>query len=815
MLVLAWPCAPALAAQSAQSRTASMAINLPLKFAGIYQGDITAEVSSSGEVALDVQRFITLLGPRITADASATLRASATQAGAAPLGAFQTIGIVVEYDPTTLEIAVSIPVEKQGAQRLALQESGQRELPKPTILEAPVAATAILRGQRRYRWATGDGVSELEPVEVAADIAANFGGADGVHVFSQIGFRGGRGTGFERGNLLFVHDDLRRAIRYSGGDVAPQSAGFQTAPLIGGLSVERQFGTIQPFRNVRPSGQFSFILDRAASVDVVVNGAVLRTLRLDAGQYSLADFPFFNGLNQVELYVVDGAGRRLLTSFSQYFSARLLDPGIFEFGAAAGVLQSQESGSGPGKSERYLRDQPAFSGYVRRGITSNLTAGANLQAGRQQFMAGLEAAVATPVGTIGVLASMSHHPTLGRGRAALFSYEGSAQKLGFLTRPQVNFELQTIGRGFAPLQLTTPVNRYRMTMQARLATQLPGQFSFGVSTARFVGRDSEPDQTRYAATVGRRFGPMNLTAAYEKVVSTGPQRQQYLLLTLAAPFGRTSAIRSTYDTRGRLGSVEFSRFQADEIDSVGMRLALSRGKSGFNGAGELSYNHNRFSTIIQHSLIAEPNLGRIRGQETSLSVATQVAFADGQFAFGRPVGPRFAIVSAHPTLADSVVAIRQGSGRDKPQARTGFFGPALAPAGNAYSASEVRIDVEDAPVGYDIGDSQYTTVPGPAAGYSIMVGSDDSRMLLGIAVDAAGAPLALLGGTLRLLGKDEVEPVLVFTNRAGRFAGNGLRPGTYELILGTEQRFVGELVIPQKADGVVEVGTVTLQKEIR
>jgi outer membrane usher protein len=306
---------------------------------------------------------------------------------------------------------------------------------------------------------------------------------------------------------------------------------------------------------------------------------------------------------------------------------------------------------------------------------------------------------------------------------------------------------------------------------------------------------------------------VNVTAAWEKVATTGPDRQQHGLLTLTMPLGSSASLRGSFDTRGKLGSLEYSRFQPDEIDTFGVRAALSRSEDDLGAAGDVSYNNNRFAAVLSHSLIAENNLGSIRTQETRLSLATQLAFAGGSFAVGRPVGPRFAVVAAHPTLEGASVTVRQGAGRSNPQARTGPLGPALAPAGNSYSAGEVRLDVDRLPPGYDIGSSQYTLVPGPASGYRITVGSDASHMLLGTALAPGGAPLSLLGGTLTLKGDPEAEPVLVFTNRAGRFAGNGLKPGTYELTLGTDDQYRTTVVIPAKSSGVIELGVITLKEE--
>jgi outer membrane usher protein len=194
---------------------------------------------------------------------------------------------------------------------------------------------------------------------------------------------------------------------------------------------------------------------------------------------------------------------------------------------------------------------------------------------------------------------------------------------------------------------------------------------------------------------------------------------------------------------------------------------------------------------------------------------TQFALAGDRLAFGRPVGPRFAIVSAHSSLDESHVNVRQGPGRLKPQARSDALGPALAPAGNSYTASELRLDADNLPAGYDLGEAQYVVKPAPAAGYKITIGSDASRVIIGTAVGDNGAPISLQGGTLRLLGDAKFAPVLVFTNRAGRIAGNGLKPGHYALTLGDDDQFHATVDVPAKANGVVMLGSVRVKEEKR
>ena len=132
-------------------------------------------------------------------------------------------------------------------------------------------------------------------------------------------------------------------------------------PLIGGLQVQRAWNELQPLRNIRPSGQSSFVLDRPSTVDVGgERRAVVRSLQLQPGRYDLNDLPFNNGLNEVELYVQDDQGRRLLTSFSQFYNASLLAKGLLDFNFTTGVVEDLS-----GANARYRSSQGAVSGWAR------------------------------------------------------------------------------------------------------------------------------------------------------------------------------------------------------------------------------------------------------------------------------------------------------------------------------------------------------------------------------------------------------------------------------------------------------------------
>src|SRR3546814_18788076 len=85
--------------------------------------------------------------------------------------------------------------------------------------------------------------------------------------------------------------------------------GFQASLPLAGLSVQRSYGLLQPYQSVRPTGRQSFFLRRPSTVEVMVNGQLMRRVRLDPGPYDLSDFPNGYVANDVRLNIVTDPGK--------------------------------------------------------------------------------------------------------------------------------------------------------------------------------------------------------------------------------------------------------------------------------------------------------------------------------------------------------------------------------------------------------------------------------------------------------------------------------------------------------------------------
>jgi outer membrane usher protein len=782
-------------------------LTLPLIFQGTYLGDVPVAASPDGNISVNVDRFISLLGERLAPESTAELRRAAGGQQIVDINAFSTAGVTVTYDTAKLELHVSIPVSKQGGQSISAMDQADPSFGTSNVL-APerFSGSLMLTARQGYVWSP-EAARGWDPFRLSGDLALNLFGKSGAYVFAQGEYDEAAADPFHRGNFQILHDDVDNALRTSLGDVTPVNAGFQSAPIIGGLSLQRQYGELQPFRNVRPSGLFRFTLDRTSTVDVVINGATIRTLRLDAGQYDLKDFPLFNGLNDVELYIVDEYGRHLVAAFSQFFSSRLLARGVAEFGATVGVPQLR----GAQDEIHYDSSKPALSTYVRYGLLSDLTVGANFQGNEAQWMGGAELGWASPIGNFGFVGGYSDIKGVSTGTSFLASYDVSAEDFWFLKNPQVNLSYLQTSPFFASLGNLTPNEPRAREVRGRMSFQLPLNFGIGLSASWSDGRGSEADETRFGVSVSQRLGFMDLTASGERVERTDEVADDRLLLSLSIPLSDRDNTRTTYDSRNDQIQTEYARYQRDEVDDYGLRAVLMKDQDRATGTGEFAYNANRFSTLLQHDAIADATSAEIQSQRSTYMVSTELAFAGGAFAWGRPVGQRFAIVAAHETLDGSNVGASPSKDSHRRQAETGFFGPALVSAGNAYQLQSVYLDVEKLPAGYDIGTGQYNLVPGAASGFAVTVGSDASHVVVGTANGPDGAPLALLGGELRQRGKTDAVAVLVFTNKAGRFFAEGLAPGDYDMRLGASLEYFIPLHVPADQAGTIDVGTVVAE----
>lgn len=797
----------ALAAAAAQLSDAPVATNrlrspltplqVPLLLNGKYLGDITAEVDLEGRGRIDWPRLQALLKPVLDGAVADALAARAAGRERVDFERLNGDGFRIAFDPATLEMRAEVGAADLATAEVALR--GSRATPDPALYDAPEPFAAGVNVGLSQRYAHDDPDDGFQPLRASFDGLVNFGGFGGVTLTGTAFYDGSADDRWSRGEIQLTKDVFDRAVRLRAGEFRPSVRAFQGSSRFLGVSAERAFSAIRPFQNVRPSGRSDFVLERESVVEVEVNGVRVETLRLTPGRYSMSDFPFASGPNEVRLVVQDDSGRREVAVFDLFGGAgELLTPGTTDFGFSAGVVERDAFAYG---------GSPAATGYLWRGLTQTTTVGVNAQASRTAAQAGASGLFGTRWGLFQIEASASRTAGDGRwGRAASADW---THAFSLREKDDLRITAAVLARSgafqdaFAAPSLNT--QSWQAAAQAQL--RLPAQTFAGAGVARNETRGGGRDAWRWDFNLGKSFRRFSLSANLGRESRSGSGGETRFSLGLSLPLtGRWSAA-ARYDSAARRREVELTRTQSSALGDLSGTLRATQDKDSRGLSARALYANNRFDLEAAHNRLVAFQPGGDSTTESSWRASSFIGFAGGRLAFGRPVTDAFMVVDRHPTLKSAQVTLKNG---DQAVARTGLFGPALVPVQRAYGLNTVSVTVDPLPPGYDIGEGVLSVFPGLGSGYAFTIGSNASRVAMGVLRTAEG-PVAYVGGTVEAVANPAFEPRPFFTNRSGRFVADRLAPGRYRLVVGG--RTAAEFTVPEDGEGVTDVGALTVDAD--
>lgn len=786
---------PAFRSQRLNPTARAVVLTVPAKDGSNFLGDIPLQIGTDDHLSFPSARALQVLADVLAPDVLETLRSSfGTRAEVGP-GDFAPAGITVDYDPRTLELRFQIPVERRASRSLSVSSLDRAQVGamiKPANFSAYINVRSSLDLVEE-----GAGTGFQAPIQLL-DAAVRVGPvvAESDAIWQPRGF----GPDFQRLGSRFVFDDTKHLMRITVGDLQTQARGFQSAPDMAGLSIFRSYSVLNPQQVVRPRGDRAFRLDRASTVEVIVNGQQVRRLQLAPGNYDLRDFPFAQGANDIRLNILDDTGRSEVVRFNIFLDQTQLAKGLSEFGLYAGV-KAPLGLRGPTYTDQWI-----VSGYYRRGLSDAITLGANFQADTQSRMGGLETVLGTSIGTIGTNVSVSHVAGIGSGHA----FQATFQRL--IQRPSglgdtFNLFVERRSRRFAPVSFFLPSNPYEFEVGGGYTHSFTSALYAGVDARFSKGRDQRPDVHNYRLSAGWRLSDratLNAEARYQ-ADTIGKQFSGFL--SLVVRLGRYSTVRSEYDSRDNRARTSFQTLQGSGVGSYNISADVDRSDGGAGMNVNANYFSNRAELGFSHFGTFTDGFGRSVNQRSTFRLGTSLALADGAVSVGRPIYDSFAIVKPHRSLAKADVLLEPTPFGYA--ASTGKLGAATMPGLPAYADRTVPMEVKDAPAGTDIGQGSFRVFPPYRSGYVVTVGSDYKVTALGTMMDADGQPVALVSGTASELAHPERTQQTVFTNRQGRFGATGLAPGKWriEMLDAAKSAFI--IDIPADAKGIVQLGPIT------
>lgn len=768
---------------------------VPLMESGRYLGDVTASIMGS-EVLVLIREITSLLEGSLNPEVLESIAQSDTGVPV-PLDHFRATGITINWDPGLLELNVVLPLDGRPTNKIILGEFSE---PINKTFEKPARFSTFvnIRTSTDFIHEGGDDTGLKAPF-VDGTWAGRAFGAAYENNFSYDAEDGD----FRRLSSRLIHDDVNRAFRAELGDVNTLSRSFQSNPRLAGVSVYKATRTLQPFRNIRPTGFQSFSLDQESEVQVLVNGRQVRRLNLAPGNYDLTNFPFVQGENNVQLIVEDRTGSRNIIQFDTFFDRSLFEKGYAEWGVSAGV-RSILGDSSP----EYFEDDFAATGFYRRGLSDTLTAGANAQFDDSSAMVGGEILKAFDFGLVALDFAASTNDASGEGYALDMEYTYSSPLKADADRYSWGVSGRVLSENFSPIGTarTNPTAYETRAFYSRTFKSI--DTSVSLNGSYLWGRNDNEDRWLTRLSIGKRLTEkisLSTDLTYQEGAFGNDGLGARIQLTYRP--GRRSTATASYDTFNErfAGSYQKRGDSRYGVWSVGVDGDRTPTDASINASGFLV--GTRGDVGLSHRVLSDGDFNQVIGQVSSLRTANSFSFADGAFAFGRPVNGGFAILTPHKTLKNSRVGATS-SVTGQPIFESRLFGKPLIGEIPNYTEYSLEYDVDDLPLGYDLG-TGISNINAPLyAGYNIKIGSALNSTVIATALDPEGTPIAFTPGTLTSSDHPSIEPIEMFTNGKGRFGATGIGAGTWELRLDSKPYpVIIYFKIEEEPDSLIRLGT--------
>ncbi len=745
---------------------------------GVSRDPVSIRIAGKQLIAADLPQLRERLLELLDDTTAACLEAPAEE----PLKHAAECGIALRYDAAALKLLAEVPANLRREQALGVR-------PTPSA-RAPTAGEARLSGflnlSASARWQTS-GAQDLHSEALGLDGALRWRG-------TTLEFDGVCASGdCAPGLRSLVIDQTRNVRRWRLGDLPDARASGLSLPGLRGVSVGTAF-ELAPAQSYTPDLDAPLELNAPATVEVLVNQRTVQRFQLPAGRYSVRDFPLAFGANAAELRITDAAGRVETRQLEAFVDLSLLDEGRSRFAIALGqpaialdldgrsarpwtVAAEYASGVGPRTTVGYaLASMPDLQRHVGE-IMLTQAIGRWLVAAQLGCSAGLSQ---------GCLAGLRFRRG-GDPRAA---------------RPGWRLEGALSMRQADYLDLLSPeAGGGRSQVLLRAARSLSERYSLALGLRAGRSDHAQTDALLSAQLGGRLGRNFSFRIGVERFHASGQPHDTRFTASLSLLFDRASqSLQWDADSLDALQSARWQLNRGGQRGGYSATLGGSRSELGDTADASGSYRHERFGVDLSLGE-SMPAVGT-GARDTRLTVRSALVYADGHVGLTeRVVGAFGVVVPSDPNAAGTVyvnpvdedyIASSRGPG------------PAVVPNLRAYEARSLVLSLPDLAAGHDPGPLFPVVLPGYKGGVVIPAGGAATVSLGARLLDAEGQPLELVSG--QLAPADGGEALPVFAGRGGRLRANGLRAGTWTLILNARPQQRQTLVIPADAHGLIELG---------
>lgn len=599
------------------------------------------------------------------------------------------------------------------------------------------------------------------------------------------GYVSGTRDGFIRGPLSVTFDSRRRMQRWVAGDSVASGGALGGSAQIGGLSVSSNY-SLDPYFVRYPTVGLTGTTSAPSTVDVYVNGQLIRREQLPPGTFDLQSLPLPIGASSTRIVVRDAFGREQEMSGSYYMSSGLLAPGLHQYQYAAGAERSRAF------DNWHYGDPTAFALH-RVGVTGSLTLGGRFEAAPHLVSAGPQ--LVTRLGRFGELeaaGAMSRHDAgTGYAWSLGYLYTNRATAFGGSLRA-ADRDYLTVSTRFLEADRLIALES-GLTASTRIGRR--GMVSLSYQGRRFHG--GRPDENQVSVTGRLRLSTRNSLSVTVGRSEIGGVVTPSVFAGMSLGLGQRDTIGASTEYRDGESTAAFEAHRAMPLaEGFGYRVRAEAGAMGSLDA-DLRYQNRHGLYEVRHHELGDERV-------TSVTAAGGLVAIGGQVFATRPVQESFALVRVPGVHRVRTFLSNQEIGR------TDRRGHLLIPNLLPYYGNLLRIADEDVPMNRTIGASELTMAPpyrgGAIAEFPVIretrvTGSVVLKRGFGTIVPAFGRVTAT---------SHAGETTETFLGPGGELYLEGLSIGDNSIrIEYSDMQCDVTLVVPDTDDAVIPMGTVT------
>ncbi len=570
---------------------------------------------------------------------------------------------------------------------------------------------------------------------------------------------------------------------------SPDSLGG--ASFLGGLSYMRNF-SLDPYFVSFPSQNLAGALTTPSTLDIYVNGRLVRQEELPPGQFQLNNIPGGLGSGNTQVVIRDAFGNLRTINSPYYLSSQVLQHGLSEFGYSLGLQRNDLQSS-------FTYGQPTFIGFHRYGLTNWLTPGFRVEAQSKLLSAGPMLDLRTPWGQVEAAGSAS----ISRGQlgaAAWLAYSYVTEGISF------GANLKAMSSRYSVVNLRPTDDRNLVQAAVFIGRPITEKLSIFPQYSYTLDRDSgRRDQisTSLNYRLSERMAlisSVNWTRQQGFPASTGVQ----IALSYFLGHSTSATLAYNHQTQGSEPAIELQR-SLPVGPGYGYRVSAQTGTQGNQLNGDFQYQ-SRYG-LYEFNYLHDSGQGVSTDTEL-LNISGGVAAIGGRVFATRAVQDGFGLIRV-PDVPN-VAGYFSNQYIGKTDSRGDLLIPNLIP----YYGNQVSINDKDIPLDHAVDATVRTVATSQRGGAVIAFPVHRIQAFIGkLEVKAGGRNIVPKLGefTVKANGKDYTSPI----GNGGEFYLENIPPGSLSALIAFkdgECRF--NIDLPESKEPFVKLGTLTCNVDL-